>query len=182
MSRLEDWKVEAIVEEVNEKLNGTTKRLIDIVPNETINNICNRAVNNKQLSDLLRKRGYTKGDNNTYVKAINTNASDPKDLAQLTFFTPDVQNVDNFLREGAIGNLTLEELVALIDEYKLNQQKEAINKVDTSKYDLEIITRSVRVYKQSFNHFANFCKLRNVNQSLAIHEAITDYINKHQST
>lgn len=65
----------------------------------------------------------------------------------------------------------MEILRAIINQYKATQ------KVQEIALDGEIITRSVRVYKEPYNQFAQFCKDNNINQAEALARAVIDFMN-----
>lgn len=168
--------------ELNQWLLDNTNIGDDITPTNT--HVCDSVTqDNANISDDITPTNTNMCDSVTHATTIlsddithaNTNVCDSATQDNLKDTCDDIlqdnTNIsDDITHTNTFSTEEVQILKKLISNYKTS---ESINDIQIE--DDEILTRSVRVYKNQFDKFAKYCKDNNINQSKALAKAI-DYL------
>lgn len=176
-----DIKIDEIVKYVNEKMkNGLSMAQIEKeikVGKDTLRKKLNR--NNFKYDKNLKKYIYVTNEthSNTLKKDVNKKPLDNLDnqnITQSVTEKEDRETKNNIKKSVPEGHLFDEEEIAILKNIIKNYKLSTTNMI----LDGEIVTRSVRTYKNVLDKFVKYCKDNKLSQKDSIAIALIEFMKK----
>lgn len=176
-----DIKIDEIVKYVNEKMkNGLSMAQIEKemkVGKDTLRKKLNR--NNFKYDKNLKKYIYVINEtySNTLKKDVNKKPIDNLDnqnITQNVTEKEDKKTKNNIKKSVPEGHLFDEEEIAILKNIIKNYKLSTTNMI----LDGEIVTRSVRTYKNVLDKFVKYCKDNKLSQKDSIAIALIEFMKK----
>lgn len=176
-----DIQIEEIVKYVNEKMKkGLSMVQIEKemkVGKDTLRKKLNRSnfKYDKNLKQYIYVTNETQSNTNNINRSNSIESFKKRDITQSVISQKTIEKRNNNIKNIPEGHIFTEEeiiiLKSVIKTYKLNDTNIVL--------DGEIVTRSVRTYKNVLNRFSEYCKKNRLSQKDSIAIALIEFMEKY---